>query len=45
MSVLGSRVQCKCKTNHFLELQGCRCYVLAPMERGVVADYCAEANL
>jgi hypothetical protein len=45
MLTFGSGLQRKFKTNYFCGLQGCHCYLLAPMGYIVVADYFAEAYL
>ena len=44
MLTFGSKLQKKCKINHFCGFQGCHRYLIAPMEFNVVADYPAEAT-
>jgi len=44
MLTFGSGLQKKCKINHFCGFQGCHCYLIAPMEFNVVADYFAGVN-
>jgi hypothetical protein len=44
MLTFGSGLQKKLKINYFCGLQGCHCYLVAPMEYTVLADYSAEAN-
>lgn len=45
MLTFGSGLQKKIKINHFCGLQSRHCYLVAPIEYTVVADYFAEVNL
>ncbi len=44
MLTFGSGLQKESKINHYCGLQGRHCYLVAPMECTLVADYFAEAN-
>jgi hypothetical protein len=45
MLTFGFGLQKEFKINHFCGLQGRHCYLVAPLEYTVVADYFAEVNL
>jgi hypothetical protein len=45
MLTFGSGLQKEFKINHFCGLQGLHCYLVAPLEYTVVADYFAGVNL
>jgi hypothetical protein len=45
MLTFGFGLQKEFKINYFCGLQGRHCYLVAPLEYTVVADYFAEVNL